>query len=443
MGLFDGWFGRTAKKEEQPNIKFGRYSDSYKSEEQYEAWQNSLDKFDDGDHFSAYADFFYYLGDPRDENVIYQRLGDTHFSFELYQGSKKITGYADGRKFRAEAKVVKADEIHVGFMRRLLEKNFTLKYSRFSLDENEDISIVFDTYLLDGSPQKLYYALNELATSADKMDDLLVNEFDMLHPIANEHVKEISEEEKEAKYLFIKKTLEQALEHINYGKLDANLYPKAIGYILLDTIYKLDYLIKPEGYMMETFERINRDYFMQDERSIVEKNRGFRKTLEKLQKRPKEAFFEEMYGTLSTFGVTQVIAHDRLKGFIDEVIKEHDWYVRNKHYDVALAMTGYIVGYSLFYWAVPRPDRELLHLYYQIIESDFFDSLGYDIDFYNDEKFNKYAIRREINEIIKSNKKQFDILVVDSYLLDYSNKHDFARSFLMMIHEMEVEPIVM
>ena len=191
--------------------------------------------------------------------------------------------------------------------------------------------------------------------------------------------------------------------------------------------------------MMETFERINRDYFKEDERSIVEKNKEFSKALEKLSKRPKAEFFEEMYGTTSTFGVTQVVDHERLAGFIDEIIKEHDWYVKNQHFDVALAMTGYIVGYSLFYWAIPRPDKELLHLYYQIIESDFFDELGYDSDYYDKEKFNKYAIRKAINEIIKSNKKQFDILIADTTLLNYTTKHDFARSFLMMIHEMQVE----
>ncbi len=443
MGLFDSWFGRTAEKSEKPDIKFGRYSDSYKSEKQYEAWQNSLDKFDDGNHFSAYEDFFFYLGDPKEENVVYQRLGDTHFSFELYQGSKKIKGYSDGRKFRAEAKVARSDGSHVGFMRRLLEKNFTLKYSRFALDENEDVSIVFDTYLLDGSPQKLYYALNELATNADKMDDLLVSEFEMLHPIANEHIREISGAEKEAKYEFIKASLKKALENIDYGKLDQNLYPQAIGYILLDTIYKIDYLVKPEGYMMEAFERINRDYFAQDERSIVEKNREFRKELEKIDERTKEECFSEMYGTLSTFGVTQVVDHERLAGFIDEVIKEHDWYVKNKHYEIALAMTGYIVGYSLFYWAVPRPHRELLHLYYEIIESDFFDAVGYDVDYYQNDKFNKSAIKKEINEIIKSNKNQFESLWCDPSMLDFSNKYEFARSFLMMIHEMYVDPKVM
>ncbi len=440
MGLFDSWFGRIDEKEKQPNIKFGRYSDSYKTDQQYTAWQDSLDKFDDGDHFEAYGDFFDYLGDPEKENVIYQKLGDTHLDFEFFQGSKKIKGYSDGRKFRAEAKVVKASQTNVGFMRRLLEKNFELKYSRFALDANNNVVIVFDTYLLDGSPQKLYYALNELATQSDKMDDLLIDEFNMLSPIETEHIKLIPDEEKEAKYNYITTTIKDVMDRVEHGKLDANIYPQAIGYMLLDLIYKLDYLVCPEGFMMELFERMNRDYFQEDGKSIIEKNNIFKKELINLVARPKQKFFAEMYGTLSTFGLTQVVNHEKFRGFVDEVIKEYDWYAKNKHYDVAMAITGYIVGYCLFYWAVPRPDRELLHLYYEIIESDYFKSLGFDHDFMENDKFNKSTIKKEIQQIIKSNKNKYEGLVADTTLLVYDSKHEFARSFLTMMKEMDVNP---
>ncbi len=441
MGLFDSWFGRTIEKKNQPKIKFGRYSDSYKTDKQYQSWQDSLEKFDDGDHFDAYEDFLDYLGDPEEENLTYQRLGDTHFSFELFQGSKKIKGYSDGRKFRAEAKVVRAKENHVGFMRRLLEKNFELKYSRFGLNENGDVVIVFDTYLLDGSPQKLYYALNELATHSDKMDDLLIDEFEMLRPIDTEHIKEFTPEEKAVKYDFIMSNIKEVLSQVEHGKLDPNIYPQAIGYLLLDLIYKLDYLVCPEGYMMELFERINRDYFQENGKSIADKNATFCKQIKELGERSKTKFSAEMYGTLSTFGLTQVVNHEKFTGFIDEVIKEYDWYARNKHYEVALAISGYIVGYSLFYWAVPRPDRELLHLYYEILESEYFNKLGFEHEFYQDDKFNKSAIKKEISNIIKSNKNKYEGLNADTTLLVYDSKHEFARSFLIMMKGMDVIPL--
>ena len=54
MGLFDNWFGKVTPKKPYPNIKFGRYSDSYKTEQQYKAWQNSLNKFDE-EHQRGYC----------------------------------------------------------------------------------------------------------------------------------------------------------------------------------------------------------------------------------------------------------------------------------------------------------------------------------------------------------------------------------------------------
>jgi hypothetical protein len=439
MGLFDRLFGRTIEKS-RPNVKFGRFSDAYKTDAQYEAWHRSLEKFDDGNHFDAYEDFFDYLAAPEGGNVAYQRLGDTHFNFELFQGSKAVKGYSDGRRFRAEAKVVRADHSNVGFMRRLIEKNFSLRYSRFALDQNGDVVIIFDTYLLDGSPHKLYHAMNELATTADKMDDLLVDEFSMLHPLGTDHTEELPQALKEAKYDFTIKTVKAVINDMEHGQPDATLYPQATGYQLLDLIYKLDYLVRPEGYMMETFERINRTYFKQDERSVFEKNLRFYKELETLIARPKEEFFKEIYTTTSTFGMTQVVDHARLSAFIDEVIKECDWYTKNKHENIVLAITGYIVGYSLFYWAVPRPDKELLHLYYEIIEADYFRSLGFPIEYFHENgKFNRSAIKVEVNKIIKSNRRKFPTLSIDTTLLVYGSTAEFAKSFLQMIKEMEIE----
>ena len=46
MGFFDKIFGTTIEKLPQPDIRFGRYSDSYKSKEQYAAWDKSLELFE-------------------------------------------------------------------------------------------------------------------------------------------------------------------------------------------------------------------------------------------------------------------------------------------------------------------------------------------------------------------------------------------------------------
>ena len=67
----------------------------------------------------------------------------------------------------------------VPVMRRLLEMNFTLYYSRFALD-NERLCMRFESDIETANPSKLYYGLKELATKADKQDDLLVQDFSSL-----------------------------------------------------------------------------------------------------------------------------------------------------------------------------------------------------------------------------------------------------------------------
>jgi len=69
MGLFDRIFGANVNDDNQPDIRFGRYSDSYKTPEQYDAWDSALEKFDKKEYLDAYKDFFFYLKDEEEDNV--------------------------------------------------------------------------------------------------------------------------------------------------------------------------------------------------------------------------------------------------------------------------------------------------------------------------------------------------------------------------------------
>lgn len=439
MSFFDRLFGRNTVEETQPNIKFGRYTDSYKTRENYKAWDDALHLFEKKNYLTFYREFFHYLRDIKEKNVSYWEEKDG-IGFELYQGSKKISGFANDQRFKAEAKVVKADSLNVGFMRRLMEKNFNLKYTRFALDAENNICIVFTTYTLDGSPYKLYYALKELATNADKQDDLLLDEFDMLRAIETSHLQEIPLIEKEAKYQFITKKIQQVFDEIEGSDLSPLQYPGAIAYLMLNLIYRLDYLTKPEGYMMEVLERVHRLYFAQDTKGNTQKNSVLKKELKKLLSRPKEEFFKEMYRVVTTFGITAPVNHDKVISFIDGEINNMDWYKENNYHHVALAIPGYIVGYCLFNFAVPKPDRDLLHLYFQIMEADYFRQLGFSIKYRKKETkaLNKKSIRKAIDAIVEDNKEKYPSLKPATGTLNFDSDIDFAKSYLMMIRNMEV-----
>lgn len=439
MSFFEKLFGGGTKKEPQPNLSFGRYSDSYKTAEQYDSWDKSLGLFEKEQYLTSYLEFFTYLRDNFEDNVIWkEENGKIHF--EIFQGSKKATGIADANKVTIEAKVAKTDTLNIGFMRRLLERNFSLRYSRFAIDSDNNITIRFDTYVLDGSPYKLYYAIKELTTNADKLDDILIDEFRMLTPVEVNHLIEIPIKEKEVKYNFVIKEIKAALAAMDSGKPSIDKYPGGYAYVLLNLSYKLDYLTKPEGFMMETLERIHRIYFTTDKKNPAQKNVAIRKELKKLMERPKEDFFKEMYLTKSTFGITKPVNHDRVLGFIDGELHNMDWYHQNDYQHIALAIPGYIVGYCMFNFAVPSPDREFFHLYYQIVESEYFKNLGYTLNYYDTEKktFNKKAIRQAIRDIQENNEDLYGKMSPNTSLLNYSSLTDFTRSFLLMIRNLDL-----
>ncbi len=443
MSIFDQFFRKKTKHEESnPSIHFGRFSDSYKQTKQYDAWDIALEKFKNEEYLESCKAFLDYLNDEREGNVKYWKE-DGKLRFELLQGSKIIYGEADRTKIRVEAKIAKANELNIAFMRRMVEQNFGLNYSRFGLDSENNITIVFDSFTLDASPYKLYYAIRELAINADKHDDILIDEFEELQPIENKHLIDIAEEEKLVKYNFITNGIKGVLEEIENGQLNADQYPGGIAYLLLDLCYKLDYLTKPEGFMMEALERMNRLFFAKDSKSTAQKNAILQKELEALSQRSKEEYFKEMYRVKTTFGITSPVNHERVCGLIDEVLHHMDWYKDNGFEKIAMAIPGYVVGNCLFNYAIPKPVKELYTLYFRIIEADYFQQLGFATVFYDSkiQRFDKKNIKNRIKEIVLKNKKMYPAMAPDLAKLNYKNLTDFAKSFLLMVKELDLTKV--
>ena len=438
MSFFRKILGGTTHGESDPDIRFGRYSDAYKSDAKYDAWDASMDLFEEGKYVESFTRFFDYLTDEHQGNVKTEINGDV-LKFELLQGSKMIRGEIDSRMIRAEAKVARTEALSIGFLRRMMEQNYTLKYSRFALDTNNDLTLKFESYLLDGSPYKLYYALKEIAVSADKQDDLLVLEFDALQPINTGHLQHISGDEKQIKTTFLRDRITQVLKDIDTTKLSPDQHAGGIGYLLLDLAYRLDYLIKPEGALMEAFERIHRIYFAQDDKTPIEKNAGVRKEFEKILEKTDEEIKAELYNASASFGITSPSSHEQLVNFIDGELPHMDWYADNKHYHIALAITGYITGYGFFNYAFVPPAKQLLHFYYRLTEPQYFKDLGFEGDYLtSDGKVDKRAVRSAMHAIEDQYKGQYPKIKIDMKALDFSSMPSFAKSYFRMIRNLDM-----
>lgn len=430
-------FGQS-KKAVPSTVGFGRYTDVYKSQAQYDAWDKSMQHFDKEEFMDAFREFFKYLAEPESGSLkLEERDGSIHF--EIQQGSRLVTGFANAEKIKTQCLIAKAETTNVGFMRRLMEFNFGLKYSRFALTTDNFIAILFDSYGADGSPLKLYHALKELAVAADKQDDLLLDEFKMLEPAPRPVIIEIGEAEKEAKYEFLKAEIERVFKIVDANKPDSNQYPGGYAYLLLGLAYKLDYLVRPEGFMMETLEKMHREYFGAAEDKTVQWKIGvLRKEFQKLLERPKEEYFKEMYRTRSTFGITTPVSHDKLVSLIESELPSMDWYFDQKHMELAVGIPTYIVGYSLFNFALPKPDRDMLHLFMQLLESEFFEKLGFDLPFFDKNGISKKAVLRDIKNISEANEEQYPKFKPDTSQLDFSGAVQFFKSFLWMLKDCDL-----
>lgn len=442
MSIWDTLFGRSPGYDptDGPDFSFGRYTDAYKSPANYAAWDKSLLAFEKGQYVKSCEAFMAYLRDEREDNVKWKTENGKLY-FEFYQGSKRVTGFADDEQLRATARVAHLDEENADLLHRLTSMNYELKYSRFAIDDDGCLTIVFDTPVNDASPHKLYHALKEMALRADKQDDLLLEEFsEYLSPTEITHLQELSEGDKARKLDFLRRRIQYVIDYLAAGKVNPEEQPGAVAYVLLDLVYRLDYLLIPEGHTMEALERMHRMYFArEDDQPVTYKNIRLLSELQHLLRRAPESFAEELYAGKSTFGITLPANHDRLVGLIDNELPNMDWYQDNGYTEVASAVPGYIVGYALFNYAVPPPDRSLLQLYYRVCEDAYFRELGYKQQFLErDGRPARRAIRAAITDIASQHTDAYPRLRPALSQLSFDNLMDFGRSYLLMLRELDL-----
>lgn len=428
MPLLDFIFGK--KEEGRPDVRFGRFSDTYKSPGQESKWEDAMEKFEEGEIILAYRLLLEYLENPDGDNVSFREEGEK-LTFELRQGSQLIQGVAGPELVRVESRVAEADSLGPTVLHQLLERNYELRYSRYGLNEDKQLVMLFDSYTSDGSPVKLFYALRELAKQADKLDDLLQDEYNASLPVTDTVYENLPEQEKAVKYAFLQKQIEQVLREVRQGKLDCRQYPGACTYLLLSTAYRLDYLLKPEGVTMETLERMHRISFSADnQKTIIDKNDQLMTELQNLRHRSREDFFREMYRCTWTFGITEPVPRERITDIIRLELQQAAWYRDNGYLQVALAIPDYIVGYCLFNYAPPPLQRELLHFYYEVTQPEFFKALGFSLSYYDPEngRFDKRSLRRSLRQIVERYPEES----LDLDCLNCDSPFDFAHSYLLM-----------
>ncbi|HZH37156.1 MAG TPA: hypothetical protein VEX65_07775 [Flavisolibacter sp.] len=442
--MLEKLFSWTKKKEgeeevvqEESVIRFGRYSDNNKSVAKVERWNEAENFFKEKKYKESILAFFDYLRDEEEDNVKLVEEGGQH-KFLLYQGSKIIRGYFNTEKLEAEVMLAHMPQPSVPVMRRLLEMNFNLYYTRYALYQDK-VYMFFDSDIDTCNPSKLYYGLKELATKADKQDDLLVQDFTTLLPIDTEHTNQVPDEEKEVKHRFFKKWIADTLELI--GTIDNDKYSGGIAYLLLALAYRIDYFIVPEGRLLSELEKIVEIYFRKDNRLVTEKNQEMMECFQRLASKDKAAFYPYLFRSKFTFSIVTPQNYKTVADAIYNANQNIAWYKEHKMPKVAAQISEYGFSYCQYSYSLPRPVSELFHLFMMINYADYFKALGVKDVLYEEEKetYDKEKIAATINSIVERWKEKYPELKFDTGKLKYENPVAFNQTFTTEVEYLNLE----
>lgn len=428
---------KTEEETEEPGIVFGRYSDNNKSLEKVEKWNQAEALFKEKKFFESIQAFFDYLCDEDIDNVHHKQESKKGH-FEFFQGSKIIRGYYDQELFEAEVLLAHMPQPSVPVMRRMLEMNFNLYYSRYALD-NDKLSMLFDSDIATANPSKLYYGLKELATKADKQDDLLVQDFTTLLPIDTDHIIAIPEEEKATKFKYFKKWIQETLDLVN--TVDADKFSGGIAYLLLALAYRIDYLVVPEGKLLSELEKIVEVYFRKDDRLVTEKNQEMADCYQKLLKKDKEEFYPYLFRSRYTFSIVTPQNYKTIADAIYNANQNINWYKENKLPKVAAQISEYGLSYCQFSYSLPRPVSRLFDLFMRINYGEYFKELGFRDDYYQPEtnEYDKEGIVGAIKKIEEEWKEKYPQFNFKTEKLKFDNQVAFNQSYTAEIESLNME----
>ncbi|HWR32166.1 MAG TPA: hypothetical protein VN451_01465, partial [Chitinophagaceae bacterium] len=259
--------------------------------------------------------------------------------------------------------------------------------------------------------------------------DLLVQDFNLLEASDSEHLAALPRQEKETKYEYLQKWIKQTLDMI--ASVDADKFSGGIAYSLLSLVYRLDYLIAPEGKMLNDLERIGAIYFKKDERPVVEKNRDMIEEFKKLAAIPKEEIFGYLFRSRYTFSIVAPQQYKTIADSMQGANQNMIWYRDNNYPQFATQISEFGISYCQYSYSIPKVITEFYHLFMMVNYPEYFVSLGYKIAYYDpkDNQFASEGLIDKIKEIQTRWKDKFPLLDFKTQNLKFDNLVNFNHSF--------------
>lgn len=428
MGVLSKIWRKKSKKPPQDFV-IGRVSKDQSHIDHSIFWQEAVKDYRQCYYLKSIENVLKYLQTFSSSTINYEQTKG-QINFTIHQGSKIINGRANHMIFEAVAYIVKIESFEEDMLRQLLEHNFELKFSRFALDDYNNIILKFDSLVEDASPIRLVDGLKELALVADKKDDELIGAFFGVKHIETDHIIDMSRHEKEIKYRFFKSKIKKILDSRANPELDWMLYPGACSYLILSSIYVIDYLVAPEGLLREKIKEMHNLFFDNNLKTVFEKNALLLDLVNDLYQIPYQKFAEDLYLTKTTFADNNEDAQDWLQHLAADHLPDAIWYKDNSFLDYAQAICDYLLSFTIFTYNIKEIYHDLIKLYFSIVENPYFNELGLNKFYIDDSKqINKNLIQKSINLILS----KYNLPKKYAKDLDYSSLFCFSYSFIKLI----------
>jgi len=422
----------------RPDIKFGRFAEPEETEEMVAIRNAAEQMYQQGDYLSAYISFFEYMsrqGGPA-VTISYDEEIKTLF-FEIIQGSKIVRGAVTPDEVLTQADIATFDSLDVALMRLLLTQNTNFAYCKFAVFDNT-ISLMQRCPTKDMSPGAFNEMLSEIAITSDSVDDVLVEQFPNLHAINTENIISLPENEISAKIKFLRKWIHDAQQLVQTTADDPTR-----TYIILTAIFKILYLISPEGSLLHHFRQIYSIYangYNPEERNSPEINHKMLAELEDIDKKSDNELKNSIYKVRAVFPEISYMTFAEMAESLNSHFVLIDTCIDSGRYDLVQTMCEYATGLNHAHHGMPTAAQDLLLIFWRVLNQDYFNALGFDDEFIspNSQTLAAIKISKEIDETIKKYTKVYPNLSFNTANLDFGTIPGFAYTFLKEFAALEI-----
>ncbi|MBQ3689581.1 MAG: hypothetical protein II937_06905 [Bacteroidales bacterium] len=436
--IFNNMKGRSKSLNSLSNIKFGRFAEPTETDELYELRTTAEDLYKAGNCLDAYVVFFNYLlllGGPA---VLLSVSEDSsELDFKLLQGSKVVCGTIGDKEVTAESVVAEFTGLNVALMRFLLNRNCQFAYSKFAVKGNS-IVIRQRCPIKDLSPQAFSDMLSEIAITADSCDQLLENEFEEIVPVDYENIIPLKSRELKAKIEFLRSWIAECFSLLEEIESESQK-----SYIVLSCVFKILYLISPEGILLNQFRDIL-DIYMEyspEEDNFSEVNYKMQEALKKIAAYSDLEIEKSLYKTYCVFPELEYRTFNETAESFSTLLQLPVKCIELRKDSLVIPMCEYIVGYHLYRQGMAAPAMELLLIFWKTLNPEYFTALGFKEVYYDEaskEPFDTKGIMLAIDKINKKYAETYPLFEFNISHVDFSSPTDFAYTFLFEFKNLQI-----